>query len=646
MFIPARFVRRSALIAALLIAACSPEKHEDAQKQEPKQTAERMVAPVLGTPDAKDIHSFAQPQVARVTHVALDLAADFKAKRIGGTATLDIQAVPGAREVVLDNKGLAIARVTDQQGQDLPYTEGDADPVLGSPLTVSLNGAKRIVITYQSAPEAAALQWLSPEQTAGKKSPFLFSQGQAILNRTWIPTQDSPGIRQTWEARIVVPQPLRAVMSGEDLTPKGEEAKGGRAYRFRMNQPVAPYLIALAVGDLTFRDLGPRSGVYAEPATIDAAAREFGDTERMITAAEELYGPYRWGRYDMIVLPPSFPFGGMENPRLTFLTPTLLAGDKSLVDTVAHELAHSWSGNLVTNATWSDFWLNEGFTTYFTSRIMEKLYGKEATDRQIALGWDDLQSTRKDEGGPASPKTVLHINLEGVDPDEGMTDIAYEKGAALLRTLEQAVGRERWDAYLRSYFDRHAFQPMTAQLFLADLRKNLLKGDVALEQKLRLDDWVYKPGIPANVAPPPAQAFAAVDQATKAYAAGGAVNAVPFANWSTSERLRFINALPRKLPAERLAELDRSFRLSASTNSEVLFAWLKLAIENRYDPAVPALERFLGSMGRRKFVAPLFDALVAQGEWGRPIATRIYGKTRPLYHSVTSGTVDKALAKT
>jgi aminopeptidase N len=641
----ARFARRAALLASLLIAACSPAKHEEAPKQAPReQSAQRMVAPVLTTPDSKDIHSFAQPQVARVTHVALDLTADFKAKRLGGTATLDIQSAPGAREVVLDSKGLAIARVTDQQGRDLPYTEGDADPVLGSPLTVTLNGAKRIVITYQSAPNAAALQWLTPAQTAGKKHPFLFSQGQAILNRTWIPTQDSPGIRQTWEARIVVPAPLRAVMSGEDLTPKGEAAKGGRAYRFRMNQPVAPYLIALAVGDLAFRDLGPRSGVYAEPATIEAAAREFSDTERMITAAEELYGPYRWGRYDMIVLPPSFPFGGMENPRLTFLTPTIIAGDKSLVSTVAHELAHSWSGNLVTNATWSDFWLNEGFTTYFTSRIMEKLYGKEATDRQIALGWDDLQSTMKDQGGPTGPKTVLHIDLKGVDPDEGMTDIAYEKGAAMLRTLEQAVGRQRWDAYLRSYFDRHAFQPMTAQLFLADLRKNLLKGDPALERKLRLDEWVYKPGIPANVAPPPAEAFAAVDRLTKSYVAGGPVNQVPFATWSTSERLRFVNALPRKLPPERLAELDRSFRLSASTNSEVLFAWLSLAIANRYDPAVPALERFLTSVGRRKFVAPLFEALVAQGEWGRPIATRIYAKARPGYHPVTSGTVDKLLA--
>ena len=636
-------LRKAFIVATLLIAGCKAEKHEEAPK--PKTAAaERKVAPVLTTPDARDIHSYARPEVARVTHIALDLTADFRGKRMSGTATLDLQAAPGAQEIVLDSKNLKIASVVDPKGQPLEWATGASDPNLGAPLTVKLAGNRKIKITYESAPEAAALQWLSPEQTAGKKHPFLFSQGQAILNRSWIPTQDSPGIRQTWEARIVVPAPLRAVMSGEDLTPKGEPAEGGRAYRFRMNEPVAPYLIALAAGDIAFRELGPRSGVYAEPATVEAAAREFADTERMITAAEQLYGPYRWGRYDMIVLPPSFPFGGMENPRLTFLTPTLLAGDKSLVATVAHELAHSWSGNLVTNATWADFWLNEGFTTYFQSRIMEKLYGKEATDREIALGWDDLQSTIKDEGGPTGPRTALHLDLKGVDPDEGMTDIAYEKGAAFLRTIEQAVGRERWDAYLRSYFDRHAFQPMTAALFITDLRKNLFKGDQALEQKLLIQDWIYKPGIPANVAPVPAAAFAAVDQASKAYAAGGPVSGVPFERWSTSERLRFVNNLPRKLPAGRLAELDRSFALSSSTNSEILFAWLKLAIDNRYDPAVPALERFLTSMGRRKFVAPLFEALVAQGEWGRPIATRIYAKARPTYHSVTTGTVDKALA--
>ena len=630
------------LFALLLAAACSSPGPEAKKQGERQEGAGRMVAPVLLSEDAKDVHSFARPEAARVSHVALDLAADFEAKRMAGTATLDLVVRPGADEVVLDSKGLEIGGVTDAEGRPLQYALGAADPNLGAPLTVKLNGQQRIRIAYRSAPDAAALQWLGPQQTAGKKQPFLFSQGQAILNRSWIPTQDSPGIRQTWEARITVPEPIRAVMSGEDLTPKGEPAgEGRRAYRFRMEQPVAPYLIALAAGDIAFQPLGPRTGVYAEPAMLKAAASELQDTEKMVAAAEKLYGPYRWGRYDMIVLPPAFPFGGMENPRLTFLTPTMIAGDRSLVSLIAHELAHSWSGNLVTNATWADFWLNEGFTSYFESRIMEAMYGPERAAQLVALGWDDLQRTMKEMGGPTSPATRLHIDLKGKDPDEGLTDVAYEKGAAFLRTIEQAVGRERWDAYLRSYFDRYAFQPMTASIFLADLRKNLLKGDQALERRLMLDQWVYQPGIPGNVAPPPGQAFAEVDRAAAAYSGGGAVAAVPFAAWNTAERLRFLNALPRTMPKERLAELDRTFGLSNVTNSEVLFAWLKLAIDNRYEPAVPAAERFLTSVGRRKFVAPLFEGLMAEGEWGRPIARRIYAKARPGYHAVTSGTVDK-----
>lgn len=637
-----RFAVPALAAIAFLAAGCS--SGEEAQNNaQPAAAAERTVAPVLLTADAKDVHSYARPEVARVTHVALDLNANFETKRMEGTATLDVETRGQGDEIILDSKGLEIASVTDAQGEPLQYGIGAVDANLGAPLTVKLGGAKQIKVRYKSAPNAAALQWLTPQQTAGKKLPFLFSQGQAILNRSWIPTQDSPGIRQTWEARIVVPTGIRAVMSGEDLTPEGEAVEGGKAYRFRMNQPVAPYLIALAAGDIGFKSLGPRTGVYAEPSMLDAAAAELGDTEKMVTAAEELYGPYRWGRYDMIVLPPSFPFGGMENPRLTFLTPTMIAGDKSLVSLIAHELAHSWSGNLVTNANWADFWLNEGFTTYFQSRIMEKLYGKEATDREISLGWDSLQSTITDQGGATDMRTALQQDLKGKNPDDGLTDIAYEKGAAFLRTVEQAVGRERFDAYLRSYFDRFAFQPMTAKLFLEDLRANLIEGDAALESRLTLDDWVYKPGIPANVAPPPTAAFAQVDAATKAYGAGGALTAVPFARWSTSERLRFLNGLPREMTPERLAALDRSFGLSNIRNSEILFAWLQLAVANRYEPAVPALERFLTSMGRRKFVAPLFESLLAQGEWGRPIATRIYASARPLYHSVTTGTVDAAM---
>jgi aminopeptidase N len=630
-------LRQSILALPLLAlaAACTPAA--DPAAPEGAATSAPLVAPVLTGEDAKDASSYARPAEARVTHFALDLRADFAAKRFVGTATLDVAAARDAREIVLDSKGLEISRVTDGQGRALPFAIGANDPALGAPLTIQLQGARKIRIDYASAPDAEALQWLAPEQTAGKKHPFLFSQGQSILNRTWIPTQDSPGIRQTWDARIVVPEPLRAVMSGDRLTPDGEPAEGGRAYRFRMDKPVAPYLIAIAIGDIAFRPLGPRTGVYAEPATLPAAAAELVDTEKMVEAAEALYGPYRWGRYDMIVLPPAFPYGGMENPTLTFLTPTFIAGDRSLVGLVAHELAHSWSGNLVTNAVWPDSWLNEGFTSYFENRIMEALYGPHRASQEAALSWADMENALK-ELGPDAPGTRLHDD-SGADE----SGIVYDKGATFLRTLERIVGRPRFDAYLRSYFDRHAFQPMTSARFLADLRANLVRGDKALEQKLMLDQWVYQPGLPANAARPDPAAFAPVDEAVRAFNAGGAASRVPYSGWTTAERLRFLNALPRKLPQPRLAELDRAFRLSESGNAETLFAWLQLALANRYQPAVPATERFLLAMGRRKFVAPLFETLMGQGEWGAPIARRIYAKARPTYHAVTTSAVDKVV---
>jgi aminopeptidase N len=631
---------RPLIVVALAVLAACTVPAADLRTGVAEQ---RPVAPVLTGADARDDSSFARPEIARVSHVALDLDADFESRRLAGTAMLDIQAAPGAGEIVLDSKGLDIAAVTDEAGNPLRWALGPGDERLGQPLTVQIGDARRIVVRYRSAPDAEALQWLTPEQTAGKRHPYLFSQGQAILNRTWIPTQDSPGIRQTWEARITAPEPLVVVMSGEGLTPGGEPAGNGRrAYRFRMAHPVAPYLIAIAAGDLAFRSLGPRTGVWTEPAVLDAAAEEFADTERMMEAAEALYGPYRWGRYDMIVLPPAFPYGGMENPTLTFLTPTLIAGDKSLVGTVAHELAHSWSGNLVTNAVWSDGWLNEGFTTYFENRIMEAIYGRERAAQEAALGWDEMQRALE-ELGADSPSTRLHN--EG-DRGDGASGIVYDKGSIFLRTIERTVGRERFDAYLRGYFDRHAFRPMTSARFLADLRAHLVRGDEALERGLQLDRWVYQPGLPDNAARPDPAAFAEVDRAVAAFGGGGAVEAIPYGGWNTAERIRFLNGLPRQLPEARLAELDRAFALSSSGNAEVLFAWLQLALANRYDPAVPAAERFLLGMGRNKFVRPLFETLAQAGDWGRPIADRLYARARPLYHSVTVASVDRVLGRT
>ena len=633
-------IRTIAAAAMLLLAACrAGDQPQNAATEQGVEVPR--IAPILTGADAVDVHSYAKPLEARVYHVDLDLGVDFEGKRIGGTATLDIDRKPNAKEIVLDSKGLEIESIADGAGTALEWKLGAADEDLGSPLAVTLRpDTKQLVIKYKSAPEAEALQWLTPDQTAGKQHPYLFSQGQSILNRTWIPTQDSPGIRQTWEARVRVPSPLKAVMSAprsaEPLTQGGESV-----FSFKMDKPVAPYLIAVAVGDLEFRSLGARSGVWTEPAMLDAAAKELADTEKMIDAAEKLFGPYLWARYDMLVLPPSFPFGGMENPTLTFLTPTFIAGDKSLVSLIAHELAHSWSGNLATNATWADFWLNEGMTTYAERRIIEEIYGKETAAQQVALGRAAMRDAITENGGAKGADTRLHIDLEKRNPDAGLTDIAYEKGAAFMRTIETTVGRERFDTWLKGWFRRHAFEPVTSAIFLADIREHLIKGDTALADKLMLDQWVYQPGIPANIARADPKAFAEVDSAVKAFAAGNPPNRAAWNGWNTDERLRFLNTLPRKLPRPRLDALEQAFSLNAVRNSEVRFAWLNLAIANRYDPAVPSIEQFVTTQGRRKFVRPLITDLANDRQWGRPIAGRLYRQARPLYHPITTRDLDE-----
>ncbi len=585
-----------------------------------------------------DRHSYAKPDEARVLHVSLDLKADFDRKIFSGSSTLTIAARPDAREIVLDVHKLSIHSVRAGEA-DLPYVIGEHDEELGAPMTITLNGARSITITYETSPDARALQWLEPSQTASNKR-FLFSQGQSINTRSWAPTQDSPGIRQTYDARIVAPADLKVVMSAEMLTPNGEAAEGGRAFRFRMRNPVPIYLLAIGIGELEFRSVGPRTGVWAEPSVVERGAYECADMEAMLRAAEALYGPYRWGRYDVLILPPSFPFGGMENPRLTFLTPTFLAGDRSLVSLVAHEMAHSWSGNLVTNAIWADGWLNEGFTSYIEARITEVLYGEERAMMARTLDWAGIQEALR-----TIPPDSQRLHLVGDrGADDGNSSIIYDKGALFLRTVEQIVGRQRFDSYLRSYFDRHAFQPITTQEFLADLRANLVRGDAALEQQLMLDQWAYEPGLPANAQEPHAVTFDQVDAAVEAFNAGGAPPAELWAQWATFPRQRFLQRLPRELAQPRLDQLERAFSLNRTGNAEVLFNWLELVVRNAYDPGVPALERFLSSQGRGKFVRPLYRALMAQGPWGQGIARRVYAQARATYHPLVQASLDRIVA--
>lgn len=584
----------------------------------------------------KDPHSFADPAEAKVRHLDWAAKIDFENKIIEATATYDIETSENADSIVLDTRDLNISQVW-VDGEEKGFSVGEKDDFLGSPLYIPISPeSKKIRVAYTTSPEAAALQWLEPVQTAGKENPFLFTQSQAILARTWIPCQDSPGIRFSYNAKVEVPIGLMALMSARN--PISTHPSG--VYEFVMPQPIPSYLMALAVGDLAFEEIGPRTGVYAEPSMLEASAYEFEDMEKMLVAAEDLYGKYAWERYDVIVLPPSFPFGGMENPRLTFATPTIIAGDKSLTALIAHELAHSWSGNVVTNSTWDDFWLNEGFTVYFELRIMEAIYGKEYADMLALLGYQGLMETVEDLGAE-SKDTRLKLDLAGRDPDEGMTDIAYEKGNFFLRTIEKAVGREKFDAFIKNYFEKFGFKPMDTEQFMTYLKSELLSTAELIEE-VKPDQWVYEPGIPDNIPVPESNRFDLVEAELEKWKSGTPATDLDTAGWTTHEWLHFLRALPDSMSLEQMTELDNAFGFTNSGNNEILGIWFVNVVDNQYAPAYDELREFLVNVGRRKFLSPIYKEMAKDKEM-KAMAKDIYSEARPNYHSVSYLSIDEIL---
>lgn len=593
----------------------------------------------------RDHHSFAEPGRFRVEHVDLALEADFASRRLSGAVDLTVRRLdPAAHELVLDTRDLVVRAVwlvgAGGALDPLSFTPGLRDPVLGSPLRIDVRNAGtadaatfRVRISYQTRPEATGLQWLEARQTAGRRWPFLYTQSEAIHARSWIPLQDSPQVRVTYHAVIHTPPGLRAVMSaGNDPS----APLNGR-FEFDMPEAVPPYLIALAVGDLGFRATGPRSGVYAEPVTLERAAHEFADVESMLQTAERLFGPYRWGRYDLLVLPPSFPFGGMENPRLTFVTPTIIAGDRSLVSLVAHELAHSWSGNLVSNATWRDFWLNEGFTVYLERRIVEAVYGLARAQEEAVLG---VQQLREEFATVPPADEVLAVDLRGRDPDEALNEVPYEKGRLFLYWLESRFGRDAFDAFLRGYFDRFAFRSITTEQFLEHLDAAFVAAHPGAATRAQVDEWVYRPGLPAFAVSPEAPGFDEVDRERAAWLDGRrAAPDLDIARWSVQQRQHFLDGLPAGVAPARLAELDAVFSFSTTENSEIAFSWFRQAVRSDHRAVYPALERYLIAIGRRRFIRPLYVALM-QTPQGAAFARRVYALARPGYHPIAQASLD------
>ena len=581
----------------------------------------------------KDEHSCARPSEAVVKHLDLDISVNFGQRKLAGIATLTIENHK-AKQIWLDTKDLTIKEVWISDGKTknpAKFQLAKRDSILGSPLSIDIQeNTNMVAIQYETSPEAEALQWLAPQQTAGKVDSFLFTQSQAILARTWVPIQDGPAIRFSYNATVHVPKGLMAVMSASN--PQQKNADG--LYKFEMKQPIPAYLLALAVGNIGFKATSERVGIYSEPSVLGKYAWELEETEKMVQLAESMYGKYAWERYDILVLPPSFPFGGMENPRLTFATPTIITGDRSLVTLVAHELAHSWSGNLVTNATWDDFWLNEGFTVYFELRIMEALKGREYSEMLASLNYQEMLEEMKE----LKPEdTHLKLNLKGRNPDDGVTDVAYIKGYNFLRLLEETVGREKWDAFLKAYFKENAFKSMTTEQFLERL-KPLLSAEQA--KNVNIEAWVYGAGIPENCPKTNATKLISVDR--QMASVNGKFANLDTKNWSTHEWVHCLNNLPKDLTTAQMQEMDAKFSLSKSGNSEIQCPWYKLAVEHQYSVAYPAMENFLVNVGRRKFLTPLYKAMCETKE-SKEMARKIYAKAKPNYHPICVGTLDDLL---
>jgi len=592
---------------------------------------------------AQDPHSYAKPWEARITHVHLDLTIDFDYKKLKGKVVLDFETSDHAEFLTLDTRNLIIQKVLDSKtNAALPFVLGTPDDILGQELKIRLKPkSRKVTIFYETSPESFALQWLSPQQTAGGKFPFVYTQSQAILCRSWIPIQDSPGIRFTYTAEVHTRPGLLALMSAENSR---EIQKDGH-YKFLMKKPIPAYLMALASGRLAFAEISPSIGVYAEPEMLKQAVSDFSDIPKMLETAESLYGPYLWGRYDILLMPPSFPFGGMENPCLTFSTPTILTGDKSLTSLIAHELAHSWSGNLTTNATWNDFWLNEGFTVYLERRIMEKIYGTDYSDMLEVLGYQDLEGTIEElKKENRWEDTRLRLSLKGRDPDEAMNDIAYEKGFLLLRQIRNFVGSDKMDELLRAWFSRNAFKSVSTDDFIKYLNEELPNSVI---HNLQLSEWIESPGLPRHTAPV-SKLFSECRLAASSYLENHTIPKQQWMHWNSHQKQKFLRHLEEtsiSIFPKELSLLDQNLGLSENSNKEELFIWLLLAIKNGLMDVLPALDKFLTEVGRRKFVFPLFRALIESPNLRDWTLERYQAEWRQRYHFLTASSIEKLIGQ-
>ncbi|KAK3833938.1 MAG: peptidase family M1-domain-containing protein [Linnemannia elongata] len=606
---------------------------------------------------AYDPNSQSNLDEVKTSHIHLNLAVDFVAKTLAGSAELDIEAIAdNVSKLILDTSFITIHSATLNDAP-LKYTLADRNEKYGSALTIELGKAlakgdkAKVVIGYATTEECTACQWLEPSQTVGKKHPYLFTQCQAIHARSMVPCQDSPSIKLTYSANINAP--LRAVMSA---VPTGEEKQtnGTTTYKFHQKTRMPSYLIALAVGNLEGREIGPRSTVWTEPEVIEAAAWEFVDTESFIRTGEELLTPYDWGRYDLLVLPASFPYGGMENPCLTFVTPSLLAGDRSLVDVVAHEIAHSWMGNLVTTENWEHFWLNEGFTVFVERKILGRMQGKEHAEFSAIIGHKAMVESVEMYGND-HPFTALRPCLRGEDPDDAFSSIPYEKGFNLLYYLEKHLGGpEVFEPYVRAHVQEFAGRSINTDDWKAFLysfmEKNFGQEKVDLLNKVDWEAWLAGTGMPPVENKFDDTLAKACNCLCKKWDHSRTVekptefSPKDIEEFSPTQKVVFLERVSEldSLPHSHLELMDQTYGLTQVRNAEIKFRWHMICLKANYEKMYPEVAEFASTMGRMKFCRSLLRALYLAKN-GAELARATFKKHRAFYHPIAATMIAKDL---
>jgi len=582
----------------------------------------------------KDPASYTDLSQGKIKHIDFHISVDFVTRTFDVKARYQLQE-PVHGPLFLDSFKIEL-KEANTNGRKLEWEFDPEDEILGQRLHLKgFEGDSTFTLKFRTSPEARALQWLDESQTVGGKHPFLFSQCQAIHARSIFPCQDSPSVRFTYSAEVEVPQELVAAMAAEQI-----EVQEGKqtTFLFKMPQPIPSYLFALGVGNLAFRELGPRTGIYAEPQTIEAAAWEFAENETKIVEAEKLLGPYLWGRYDLLVLPPSFPYGGMENPRLTFLTPTAILGTRGQTSLISHELAHAWTGNLVTNATWQDFWLNEGWTTYAETRITEVLEGTDSKDLHLAFNEKELIKIME-RVGMNSPQTCLKLPDEK-DVDSFATSIPYYKGCFFLQECEYAVGRERFDDFIQKYMASFQFQSLTTEAFLDFLKAELPE----VFEKVDVHKWIYEPGLIEERHKPKSYLFDEVQQTLRDYEKGVKPTKEQIQNWHRYQVLSFLQGLPKKISVEDCQYFDDILELKKRNDIAFFSFFYVICIASGYQEILPRVEQFMANIGRMLYVLPIVRAMIGT-DWSRGYIRPLFERVRDRHHQITVKAIEGLLKK-